>query len=77
MKPSVHHAHAAGGRVLQRGLIGGQRLSPPGEARGTAARGRDARPGGWPARADGGGQAHLELTFLMYDGGPGGGPAGG
>jgi uncharacterized protein (DUF1015 family) len=61
----------AGGRVLQRGLIGGLRLSPPGE--GVVLPHEDVMPGPVAGRLAlmEAVRANLEPIFLMYDGAPG------
>jgi uncharacterized protein (DUF1015 family) len=61
----------AGGQVLQRGLIGGLRLSPPGE--GVVLPHEDVMPGPVAGRLAlmTAVRANLEPIFLMYDGAPG------
>ena len=61
----------AGGKVLQRGLIGGLRLSPPGE--GVVLPHEDVMPGPVAGRLAlmEAVRANLEPIFLMYDGAPG------
>jgi uncharacterized protein (DUF1015 family) len=61
----------AGGQVLQRGLIGGLRLSPPGE--GVVLPHEDVMPGPVAGRLAlmEAVRANLEPIFLMYDGAPG------
>jgi uncharacterized protein (DUF1015 family) len=61
----------AGGQVLQRGLFGGLRLSPPGE--GVVLPHEDVMPGPVAGRLAlmEAVRANLEPIFLMYDGAPG------
>ena len=54
--------------LLQRGLIGAVRLTPPDASGRAAARGRDARAGRRAAALMEATQANLEPIFLLYDG---------
>ncbi|HEY3958535.1 MAG TPA: DUF1015 domain-containing protein [Streptosporangiaceae bacterium] len=67
----AYEQRGAGGQVLQRGLIGGLRLSPPGE--GVVLPHEDVMPGPVAGRLAlmAAVRANLEPIFLMYDGAPG------